>query len=288
MSESRTTVVIATRNRAAELTRTLGCLSGLNVPIIVVDNGSDDDTVAMVRSGFPSVTVVPLRRNHGAVARNIGARLASTPYVAFSDDDSWWANGALRIAEAAFDRHPDVGLIAARTLVGEPGRPDPVTALLADSPLGCEPDLPGPSVLGFLGCSALVRRRAFLDVGGFSPLLFFVGEERLLSWELAAAGWKLCYLGTVIAHHHPSSHRQPSSTRRRVELRNRLLMAWLRRPAPSAWAATVALARSALTDPLAATALITALSRLPRALAGRRVLPTTVERQIALLEQEHG
>jgi hypothetical protein len=49
---------------------------------------------------------------------------------------------------------------------------------------GAAPDLPGPSVLGFLACSAIVRRSAFLDVGGFDDILFFVGEEsRASSWR---------------------------------------------------------------------------------------------------------
>ncbi len=57
-------------------------------------------------------------------------------------------------------------------------------------------------MLGFLACSAVLRRRAFCEVGGFSRLLFFVGEERLLCYDLAAAGWERAYLHDVVAHHH--------------------------------------------------------------------------------------
>jgi N-acetylglucosaminyl-diphospho-decaprenol L-rhamnosyltransferase len=63
--------------------------------------------------------------------------------------------------------------VAARILVGPEERTDPVTALMADSPLPRAEDAPGPSVLGFLACSAVLRREAFLQVGGgFSPVLF--------------------------------------------------------------------------------------------------------------------
>ena len=64
---------------------------------------------------------------------------------------------------------------------------------LADSPLGRDPALPGPSILGFLACSAVVRKDAFEAVGGFSKILHFRGEEQLLSWDLSAHGWDLCF-----------------------------------------------------------------------------------------------
>ncbi|MEU4745175.1 glycosyltransferase, partial [Actinosynnema sp. NPDC023658] len=216
---ARTTVVIATRDRVAELLHTLDRLSGLSVPVIVVDNGSSDGTVARVRREFPWVRVVELGRNVGASARNHGVRLTRTPYVAFSDDDSWWAPDAPAKAEELFERHPGLGLVAARVVVEPEGRLDPVCAVMADSPLGRDDDLPGPSVLGFVCCASIVRREAFLRVGGFNPVLFFPGEERLFSWDLAAAGWTCCYVDDVVAHHQPSKVRGPSAARRRAELR---------------------------------------------------------------------
>lgn len=73
---------------------------------------------------------------------------------------------------------------------------------MAASPLGRHPSLPGPSVLGFLACSAIVRRSGFLGVGGFSTLLHFAAKK-LLSYDLAAHGWQLFYADDVHAHHHP-------------------------------------------------------------------------------------
>ena len=63
--------------------------------MILVDNGSTDGTVAAVRDARPDLRVVRLGTNRGAPARNLGVRLAATPYVAFADDDSWWSPGAL-------------------------------------------------------------------------------------------------------------------------------------------------------------------------------------------------
>jgi len=286
MTTSRTTIVIATRNRRDDLLHTLHHLDegAPDSPVVVVDNGSADGTAQCVRAYFPRARVLPLRRNLGASARNLGVRAARTPYVAFSDDDSWWAPGALERVEAAFDAHPRLGLVTGQTLVGEQQRPDPINHLLADSPLGRDPDLPGPSVLGFLCCAAVVRREAYLGVGGIHPLLFFLGEERLLAWDLAAGGWSCCYLDTAIAHHHPSPRRGGAHARRVLELRNDLLTAWLRKPVRDGVAATAALARRALGDRAARTALGEAVRRLPAAARGRSALPHRVLRHVELVE----
>ncbi|MEU4674026.1 glycosyltransferase [Amycolatopsis sp. NPDC023774] len=272
---ARTTVVIVTRDRARELDRTLAELSTLEPkpPVVVLDNASCDDTAA-VASSYPQVRLIKLPHNLGAAARNLGVRVAGTPYVAFSDDDSWWAPDALSEAERIFGEYPRVGLLAARTLVGPECREDPVTPEMADSPLGRPRNAPGPLVLGFLACSAIVRREAYLEVGGFSPLLHFGAEEQLLSYDLAARGWDLCYVEDLRAHHHPSRSRPPSSWRRRAEARNRLLIAVLRRP----WREVLRTARTA------PSAMLGALPRLPRAVRERRVLPTPVEHQARTLE----
>ncbi|HEY8042982.1 MAG TPA: glycosyltransferase family 2 protein, partial [Streptosporangiaceae bacterium] len=98
----RATVVIATRNRGPELGRTLERLASLpeRPPVVVVDNGSDDGTAAMVRHRFPRAELIALRRNRGAWARNLGVLRARTPLIALADDDSWWAPGALATAAA--------------------------------------------------------------------------------------------------------------------------------------------------------------------------------------------
>ncbi|PRX96184.1 glycosyltransferase family 2 protein [Allonocardiopsis opalescens] len=282
---ARTSVVIATRDRRDELLETLDRLAALpeRPPVVVVDNGSADGTPAAVRAAFPRTDVVALGRNRGAVARNVGVLRARTRYVAFCDDDSWWEPGALDRAADAFDACPALGLLAARTLVGERAETDPVSTAMAASPLRDRDGVPGTPVLGFLACSAVVRRDAFLSVGGFSELLFFAGEESVVAFDLAAAGWLLRYRPDVLAHHRPSPARPPARSRLALQRRNALLSAWLRRPVRTALAATGALAGEAVRDPASRAALAAAAARLPAALLARRRLPAPVEHDLRIL-----
>jgi GT2 family glycosyltransferase len=277
-SPDRVAVVIATRNRGTELVGTLTRLLALDEqpPIVVVDNGSTDGTAELVRAHHPGVQVVGLRRNRGAAARTVGARLVDSPYVAFSDDDSWWAPGALSRAADLLDRHPRLAVLAARVLVGPEQRLDPVCQEMAHSPLPPADDLPGPSVLGFIACGAVVRRAAFLEVGGFDARLGVGGEEELVAVDLAVRGWGLAYVDEVVAFHHPSPTRDPSG-RRRVQVRNALWSAWLRRPLGGAARQTAHLVALALHQPGASSGLLLALLGLPWVLRERRAVPRELE-----------
>lgn len=262
------TVVVATRDRAPELRRSL---ARHEAPVIVVDNASRDDTVTVAADAGARVIALP--RNLGAAARNLGADEAATRYVAFADDDSWWASGALARAARVLDGHPRTALLAARVLVGPEERLDPTSDAMARSPLGRPGDLPGPAILGFLACSVIVRRDAFRAVGGFSEILHFAGEEELLALDLAAAGWGLAYVPDLVVHHHPSRTGRDPSARRRREARNRLLTAWLRRPLPAV--ARTAAASLATRDGRAGLA--DAARVLPAVARARRPVPPCVE-----------
>jgi GT2 family glycosyltransferase len=203
--------------------------------VVVVDNGSRDGTPMAVQRRFPDVRVVELGRNRGTAARNEGLRAVDVDYVALCDDDSWLAPGALERAVAAFERTPRLAVTAARVLVGPGEVLDPVCALMARSPLRAEGDLPGPRVLGFVACGAVVRRAAVLAVGGFDERYGIGGEESRLALDLAHAGLWLAYAPDVVAHHHPAARADRARRRRRAHsARNDLWTAWLRRPAPTA------------------------------------------------------
>ncbi|MFI9201405.1 glycosyltransferase family 2 protein [Streptomyces sp. NPDC053048] len=281
-------VVIATRNRAGPLAATLGRLTTLpEAPrIVVVDNASIDGTPEMVRDCFPRVLVLRLPRDKGVVARTDGVRRLRTPLIAFSDDDSWWAPGALARAEALMREHPRLGLLSARVLVGADRRPHPLDDTPAASPLGRAPDLPGPSVLGFPPCAAVVRREAYLQTGGFSRLLSSGGAESVLAYDLAARGWGLAHCPDVVAHHCPAV--RPCEGHDARMARDALLTAWLRRPLPLALRRTLAVAVRVGHDRVARHALCGTLSRLPAALAHRRPVPSGVEADIRLLERHTG
>ena len=226
---SRTSVVVITRDRRAEVLQSLARLLALpeGPPVVLVDNDSSDGTAEAVEQQYPTVDVVRLERNLGAAGRTIGARRVRTPYVAFSDDDSWWADGALARAAAVLDRAPRLAVLAARVLVGPDEREDPVCVAMRNSPLGDVPGV-GPRVLGFVACGAVVRRSAYLEVGGFHPRFGVGGEETLLAADLAERGWDCAYVGDVVAHHHPSEVRDLRARRAR-EVRNALWTLWLRR-----------------------------------------------------------
>ncbi|HEU4974455.1 MAG TPA: glycosyltransferase [Baekduia sp.] len=280
-------IVVATRDRRDGLLETLGRLLALPdaPPVVVVDNGSSDGTPEAVRAAFgDAVAVMALGENRGAAARTAGARALATPYVAFSDDDSWWAPGALSRAAAVLDAHPRLGLLAARVLVGPGERLDPTCAAMAASPIAAERPLPGPAVLGFVACGAVVRRDALLAAGGFDPRYGVGGEERRLAFDLAALGWELAYVPEVVAQHHPAAGPRPGRLRR--QLRNDLWSAWLRRPAPSAARETGRLLRAAAgREPrTAVAALADAVAGTRWVLRERRVVPPPVERAVRALE----
>ncbi len=166
------------------------------------------------------------------------------------------------------------------------GTPDPITATLEASPFDSA-GLPGPRQLGFLACSAVVRVDAFHAVGGFSELLWFGAEEKLLSMDLTAAGWAICYIADALAHHMSSTRRPPPRWRRAIEQRNELLICLMRRPPMSLLRRMARLARAAPSDPVARSALAGFLRRAPAAYRLRRRLPASVEAMAAAFERPH-
>ncbi|MFC4149670.1 glycosyltransferase family 2 protein [Micromonospora mangrovi] len=273
------TIVVATRNRRDQL---LDLLPRHTAPVIVVDNGSDDGTPAAVTAAFPGIRVVELGRNAGAgAARNVGVALAETPFVAFADDDSYWAPGSLERAGELLRRHPRTALLTGQVLVGRQERLDPVSAGMAQAPIGTAPDAPGPTVLGFLACAVVLRRAAYRQVGGFAERLGTYGEEALLAMDLAAAGWNLAYTPELVAHHLPTPSGRDPGARRRVEARNRLLTAALRRPA----GVVRAVAAQAWRDPDGRAGLRDAARQAGWVLRHRRRLPADVEAALTALSR---
>jgi GT2 family glycosyltransferase len=270
------TVVVASRNRRDDLLITL---PRHEAPVVLVDNGSTDDTVDAVRATHPDVTVVALARNLGAHARTVGTARAGTPFVAFADDDSWWAPGDLARAVEIMRAHPRLAVLNARILVGHEERLDPVCVDMARSPLPRE-DLPGPALLGFVACAALVRTEAFEQVGGFDPVVRFPGEEERLALDLVTAGWTMAYVDEVTVHHHPSPRRDAPARRQAGIWRSRLLTAVMRLPVRDV---AGLLARAVRSGRPGLTGLARALPDVPAALRRRRPIPPRVRAGLRLL-----
>lgn len=281
---NRVTVVVITRNRRPELVRTLQRMTALpeRPPVIVVDNASADGS-AQAAAAFPGVTVIAAARNLGAAGRNLAVQRTSTPYVAFCDDDTWWEPGALDRAADLLDACPRLASVTGRILVEPGGTEDPITPELRHSPVPGPPWLPGPALLSILAGASMLRAAAFAEAGGFSPRLWLGGEEELLSLDLAAAGWWMCWAEDVIVHHSASAVRDPRQ-RRILGIRNTLWTAWLRGPPGGALRRTAAVLRSVPKDRASAAAVARAAAGLPWVLRDRRVIPPRVEAGLRLLE----
>jgi len=197
--------------------------------------------------------------------------------VAFADDDSWWAPGSLAAAATIFEQHPRVGLLHGRVLVEPGGHLDPVCLQMGAGPV--EDGLPGPSIIGHLGCGAVVRRSAYLDAGGYSEVLGFGGEEALLALDLAAGGWAQCYVETLVAHHAPSTQRDDRDSRWALCRRNDTLTALMRLPRSTAALAVVGLLRQAAADRNVRRELPAFVRRLPTAIRERRPVSEEVWQQ---------
>lgn len=272
MTCERVTVVVVTRDRHDALRESL---PHHEAPVILVDNASR----------VPVPGAIRLERNRGGAGRNVGVEAARTPYVALTDDDAWWAPGALARAVAVLDAHPRLALVQARVLVGPQERLDPTCEEMARSPLPGAPGQPGHALLGFVACAVVVRRDAFLAAGGFAERLAVGGEETLLAGDLVAAGWQLSYVPEVVAHHHPPSSSRDRPERRAAVLRNALWMPWLRRPVGAAIRQTAETLVRARLEPATVRGMGEAVAGVPWVLRARRVDPPRVEAMRRLLDR---
>ncbi|OLL27556.1 glycosyl transferase family 2 [Burkholderia sp. SRS-W-2-2016] len=238
-AKPRISIVVLTYNRVDELLATLARLLALpdNPPIFVADNGSTDNTVARVNASFPEVRVVQCGGNLGAAGRNHAAACVETDYVAFCDDDTWWAPGSLERAVQLLDAWPRVGVLNARVAVGGNNATDPTCVAMRASPLVSD-ELPGPALIGYMAGACVFRTALFREVGGYESRLFIGGEEALVSLDVLAPGHAIVYCDQLTVHHHPSPARD-SALRRRMLARNAAWTAWLRLPAREATSATL-------------------------------------------------
>ncbi|HEY0561453.1 MAG TPA: glycosyltransferase [Frankiaceae bacterium] len=291
-ADPRVTAVVITYQRRDEVLLAVARLLALpeRPRVIVLDNASTDGASAALRAAHPvgspaaeRLDVITLPTNQGAVARNIGVASAQTPYVAFCDDDTWWEPGSLRLAADTLDADPRVAVLTATILVEPGGLDDPINIELRGSPVRGAPGLPGPALGSFLAGASVVRRDAFLEVGGFSERLWLGGEEELLAGDLATAGWELCHLPAMVIHHQASVLRDPH-LRRRHGIRNTLWFTWLRRPLPTALRRTGFLLRTVPRDRVTALALLDAARGAAWVARERRVLPPHVEARFRALE----
>jgi hypothetical protein len=250
MSEpARAAVIVVNWNGRQYLER---CLAAVfvqplaQVQVILVDNGSTDDSCAWVAAHFPQVRIIALPRNTGfAVANNIGIRAATAPYVILLNNDTEVQPGWLEALIEPAERDRSIGMCAARVLQAD--RPELIDSIgLRVDALGFAWQIgrgqpaaafPNPiDVFGPSGAAALYRGAMLDQIGLLDEDFESYYEDVDLAWRAHRAGWRCRYVpqATVLHVHSATSRRQPD---RKIYLlaRNRWWTIVKNYPAPRLW-----------------------------------------------------
>jgi glycosyltransferase involved in cell wall biosynthesis len=175
------TVVIPTYNRAHLLDQTVESILGqedVSVTLVIVNDASTDDTAAMLSSRYPDVTVIHhIETTEQGKARNDGARLARTPWIAFCDDDDLWAPTKLRRQLDAANSQGADWCTSSAILVNQVLEP------IGGQRLGDSADfarrITRENIVPGGGSGVLIRTALFEHVGGFREDARYVED-----WEL--------------------------------------------------------------------------------------------------------
>jgi len=216
-------ILIITRNTCA-LTRAAiasarGSGDSLEKEIIVVDNGSTDETAAALAREFPDVKYLRSERNLGfAGANNLGARQARGGFLALLNSDARLQPDSLRLAVEWMRAHPDCGIAGGQLFSPDGSRqnsianfPSLATELLNKSLLRrvFPKRFPGKEqqfreaveVESVIGAFMLVREAVWRAAGGMDERYFFFFEETDFCREARERGWKVFHLPQVKVWH---------------------------------------------------------------------------------------
>jgi GT2 family glycosyltransferase len=192
-------IVVIGRNLGARLQETLRAALKQNAPVVYVDSGSTDDSVA--RAHAQNVAVVALAASQpftAARARNAGAqffiqKFPSLEFLQFVDGDCLLADGFIANARAVMRAQPRVAVVCGQRREQFPD------ASVYHQLLALEWQAPRGEITA-CGGDALVRVRAFLHVNGYDARLI-AGEEPELCLRLRRAGWKIFGIDAAMTYH---------------------------------------------------------------------------------------
>jgi hypothetical protein len=225
---SDASVVVVTYNALPWLEQCLESVRGLET--VVVDHGSTDGTLELVREGFADVALVEQENRGLAYGWNTGIARTSGRYVLLLNSDAWLDEGALEALVAFADAHPDAAVVGPRLRYPD-GRLQrsvrgfPTLWRLATEFLFLRKLAPRSRALnafygaGFahdevheaevlMGAVWLVRRAAIEEVGPADDSFFLFSEETDWAWRFRAAGWKLLFTpGAGATHVYAASHK---------------------------------------------------------------------------------
>jgi GT2 family glycosyltransferase len=156
--------------------------------LIVVDNGSTDGTLAVIEDRLPDATVFRNSPSRGyGSGCNQGAAAAHGDYLVFLNPDIVVRPDWLSVLVECFERDPELGVASPEVL-----------------PPGWRPrDTPERSVevSTVPGCSMMVSRAAWTELGGFDERIFLYWEDTDLCWRAWLRGWRVLEtLGTHVFH----------------------------------------------------------------------------------------
>jgi GT2 family glycosyltransferase len=194
-----------------------GCLAALAAQtlapheVLVVDNGSRDGSLELLRADHPDVRILALAENAGfAAAANRGIGAVEAEAVALINTDVELEPDWLERMTAALARDPGVAAVACKMVdLADPSRLYDAGDVLRRDGV-CEQlgrfelddgrfDAPGEVFAACAG-AALYRREAVLGVGGFDERFFAYLEDVDLGLRLRMAGWRCAYEPAVARH----------------------------------------------------------------------------------------
>lgn len=184
------------------------------VDIIVVDNGSSDQSVPLVKNNFPEVMILELPVNRGFTGGvNVGIRYALTggyDLIGLFNNDAQAEKNWLAELVMAANKHPEAGIITGKFMsidkihidsAGEQfhswGVPSSRGRLQRDEG---QFDTAG-YVFGASGGATLYRADLFRAIGLFDEDFFAYGEDADINFRAQLAGWKVYYQPDAVAYH---------------------------------------------------------------------------------------
>jgi hypothetical protein len=207
--------IVINRNTAALLVKCLDHIFRSDLQqkpaVIVVDNGSSDNSVALVKDRYPDVTVIEAGRNMGfAAANNMAVQSAKGDFVVLVNTDALLERSCAQSLLDLMKADPHVGM-AGPQLLNADGSPQ--TSYEAAPTIWTETlnrsllkrlfpsRFPGktrkPSepeqVETLIGAVMMIRRQAMEQLGGFDEDYFFFLEETDLAVRMRQAGWKVIH-----------------------------------------------------------------------------------------------
>lgn len=190
-------------------------LEGIEGEVFVVDNHSEDDSVAIVRANYPWVRLIENQENVGfARANNLAIKQSEAEYVLLLNPDTIVEKDTLRECLVFMDAHTEVGGAGVMmhnedgSLAPESRRAIPTPWVSCLKMLGFTKryymsHLPWdqPSQIEVIsGAFCLLRKKALDEIGLLDESFFMYGEDIDLSFRLLKGGWQNWYLPYSITH----------------------------------------------------------------------------------------